>query len=407
MNKINVKMLGEFVIEYNGASVSDSSNRSKKVWSLLAYLIYNRQRAVKPQELIELLWGNDISTENPAGALKTLLFRARAELDNLYKGAGKDLIIFKNEGYLWSDAFDTELDCEVFDRLVMEINENEEARLECTLKLLSLYRGTFLEKFSSEFWAMPIVTHYHNTYLETVSKNIPLLSENGYYKEIEKFCVLATEADPFNEELHRIYMQNCVEQDNKKKALTIYRELSNRLLSELGVFPSEETRQLYHKLIQTTNEHILSAQMLMEQLKEDGNLPGALICEYDFFRVLYYSMARSVLRNGIAVHIALFTVSGKKGAALSAKKIEKEMEGLRTAVRTSLRRGDSAARCSVSQYVVMLPGANYENSCMVCERISRAFTQRYGSIDATVRFEVQPIEADYSEKIPFIPNDWN
>ena len=45
------------------------------------------------------------------------------------------------------------------------------------------------------------------------------------------------------------------------------------------------------------------------------------------------------------------------------------MENLQEQVRTGLRRGDVAARCSVSQYILMLPQANYENSCMVCRRL--------------------------------------
>lgn len=70
------------------------------------------------------------------------------------------------------------------------------------------------------------------------------------------------------------------------------------------------------------------------------------------------------------------------------------MEMLEEQIRVSLRRGDALARCSVSQYVVMLPQANYENSCMVCERIIKAYCRKHPHSDAVIRYEVYPLEPD-------------
>ena len=50
-------MLGAFSIELDGKRMDDSGNRSKKVWLLLAYMIYCRNRPVSQEELTSLLWG--------------------------------------------------------------------------------------------------------------------------------------------------------------------------------------------------------------------------------------------------------------------------------------------------------------------------------------------------------------
>ena len=55
-------MLGDFSIRNGSAQICDSSNRSRKIWLLLAYFIYNRTRAVTPHELIDLLWGDEEHT---------------------------------------------------------------------------------------------------------------------------------------------------------------------------------------------------------------------------------------------------------------------------------------------------------------------------------------------------------
>ena len=68
------------------------------------------------------------------------------------------------------------------------------------------------------------------------------------------------------------------------------------------------------------------------------------------------------------------------------------MENLQEQIRNNLRRGDAASRCSASQYILMLPHANYENSCMVCERIIRAFTRQYPHSPAELHYSVQPLE---------------
>jgi hypothetical protein len=147
----------------------------------------------------------------------------------------------------------------------------------------------------------------------------------------------------------------------------------------------------------STERRIRAVEMLQEQLKEENSYPGALICEYDFFRVLYYSTARSVLRSGWAVHLALISVKGKKVSEHDSKRWEKIQTNLQDTIRSSMRRGDSAARCSASQYVIMLPRANYENSCMVCDRIIKAYYQKHSRLDVDIRYEVFPIQPDEKE----------
>ena len=401
--ELKVKLLGQFDIAHGDNSLADSINRSKKLWCLIAYLIFNHSRVIKQNELIDVLWGGNASSANPSGALKTLLFRARAELDSLWEGAGHDLIVSSSEGYSWNNSCVLKIDSEELDELANAYSPDteESERLEKALRILRLYRGDFLKQFYPEFWIMPVAAHYLNIFLATLSENYEILIKNGYSDEVERFFRIASESDPFNEELHRMYMQALILSDNKKAAMNVYQSLNDRLLSELGIFPSEETRSLYHQIINSTNEHIISADMLLEQLRENGDSKGALVCDYDFFRVLYYSMARSVLRSGIAVHIALLSISEKDQTPLPQKKLQREMENLRCAIKSSLRRGDSASKCSVSQYVVMLPGANYENSCMVCKRIIKQYNQTFSYPDVDVRFEVRAIEPDKNSSVPF------
>jgi DNA-binding SARP family transcriptional activator len=398
MNELKINMFGEFSISTDTTSVSDSDNRSKKPWLLLAYLLCHRDRVVKTNELLDLLWSESERDLNSAGALKTLFYRVRSDLDKLWDGEGKQLILYRNNGYIWNEQIPIALDFEEFNSLCKKLStqENEDS-LDLTIQLLSIYKGEFLSRFSSELWVIPIATHYHNTYISKLLDILPDLLELQRYGEVIDFCRVASVIEPFHEGIHCYWMRALIASKEHKKAVEVYRKLSDRLLSELGIIPSEETRSLYYEAIKSSNDFEISVEMLQEQLKEENSYPGALICEYDFFRVLYYSTARSVLRSGIAVHLALISVKGKKVSEHDSKRWEKIQANLQDTIRSSMRRGDSAARCSASQYVIMLPRANYENSCMVCDRIIKAYYQKHSRLDVDIRYEVFPIQPDEKE----------
>lgn len=57
-----------------------------------------------------------------------------------------------------------------------------------------------------------------------------------------------------------------------------------------------------------------------------------------------------------------------------------------------LRQGDVAAQCSPSQLILMLPQANYENSCAVCQRVIKSFNRKYPHSPANIHYSVQAME---------------
>ena len=53
---LQVQMLGQFTLRYGDRTISDSDDRSRRVWSLLAYMLYNHGRSFAQEELIHLYW---------------------------------------------------------------------------------------------------------------------------------------------------------------------------------------------------------------------------------------------------------------------------------------------------------------------------------------------------------------
>ena len=391
---LRIQMLGEFTLQYGCQEISDNDNRSRKVWLLLAYMIYCRNRSVSQEDLVNLLWGEEERSSNPLNALKTIFHRVRTMLNQLDAFAGHTLIIRRDGSYAWNPDVEFFFDVEEFEALCRAgaAAAEEDVRLENYLQALDLYQGDFLTKLSSEPWVVPISAYFHNLYTQTVLETLPLLEAQNRLMTAVSLCRKAVALEPYNETLYRHLMQELLSMGDNQGAITVYEEMSELLFSNFGIMPSEELWELHRQAARTVNDRAVSMSAVQEQLREPDGPRGALVCEYDFFKILYHAEARSILRSGNAVHIGLLSVTSESGGELPKRSLDRVMENLLDLIRSCLRKGDIASRCSVSQFILMLPQANYENSCMVCERIIKSFCRQYPHSPAQLHYTVQPLE---------------
>jgi len=389
---LKVTMFGSFSLNLGGVCIDDKSDRSKKLWLLLAYMLQRRPRPAGSGELNALLWGGD--GEQSAGALKTTMHRLRAMLDKLSPGAGKDFISYEGGSYRWNAGVEVSTDAEDFDKLCRAAGTEDrpERKAELLEQAAELYRGAFLERLSSEAWVVPLATYYHNLYIKTVTELLPLLLSLGRTGEAMLTAERAIEREPYQEEFYRFLMQIYVAVGRCGDAVELYERLRRLLLHEFGVIPEEDTRAIYQKAVRAINGKVIHVDFIKEQLQESEGVSGCMVCDYEFFKVLYRAEARAIARSGNCVHISLISLSGEGGGELSPRSLERAMENMEDMLRSNLRKGDIISRCSASQFVVMLPQANYENSRMVSERVLRAFSRRYPHSPARLDYCVWALE---------------
>ena len=391
---LEVRMFGNFSVRKGDQEINDNDNRSRKVWLLLAYMIYCRSHSITQDELVGLLWNDTESSSNPLNALKTMFHRVRSSLNQLDSTAGHSLIIRRDGNYTWNPDVPFFFDVDEFERLCRagSMAQDDAQRLDNYLQALALYRGDFLQKLSSEAWVIPISAYFHNLYIHTLLEALSLLEEREQMDQAAELCRSAIATEPYNELIYQHLMRDLLALGQQREVISIYEDMSQLLFDNFGIMPADESRALYREAVRTVNDRAVSMGTLREQLREPDGLSGALFCDYDFFKVIYHAEARAVARSGDAVHICLLSVTDAAGEELAKRSLDRCMENLQELIRTSLRRGDIAARCSVSQYILMLPQANYENSCKVCDRIVRAFFRQYPHSPAKLHFTVQPLE---------------
>lgn len=375
---LHVQTLGGFSIRREGASLT--GGRSRKLFLLLALLIWERDRPVSYGELTERLWAGQAA--GSLNALKAVLHRARSALDQLGDGCGKALLLSREGGCQWNPAAPLTLDAEDFSRLLA--SEDPEKRLEA----LTLYRGDFLPFLSGHPWADERRASLRKQYLEALPGALTALAESGRWQEAAELTETACALESCREDLCRFRMEALLRLDRRQEAAQAYDALHGQLLSHLGVLPSQALRDLYRETLGERDPRALSPATLLESLREPPR-PGSLVCGFDAFRIICHSAARAAGRSGRPVHTALLTAAGDP--SLARHSLDRAMDHLEEILLEGLRRGDAAARCGADQFVLLLPQADYENSRAVCARLVRAFTRRYPHAPVHITFFVQPL----------------
>ncbi len=389
---LRINMLGEFSLGCADAKVF-GDNRSRKVWMLLAYLAYYRERAVSQEELIRVLWGSEEEKEDPGSVLKATVWRVRRTLAPLGETLSKHLILRERDGYKWNASFPTEVDREIFESLFRRGKEtaDTDARIALYREALGLYRGSFLGKLSIEPWAAPVAAYYQAMYIEILQEYLPLLLEQQRFEETEALCRSAIQTEPYHEGLYRSLMRSMMGRGQFRNAAEVYTSLRETLFSDLGISPEASTQELYQECVRNNSGYMLTMEAIQEQLQKKV-ASESVICEYELFRQFYRAEANVMNRYGDAIHIGILSVTDSEGQELPQRSLERAMENLGLQIQNILRKSDHAARCSPAQYAILLLRANYENSCMVCDRIARAFARAFPHSPAKIHFSVLPLE---------------
>ena len=172
--KIDVTMFGKFTLKQEGMEVPhvvSLTGRSRRLWTLTAYLILNRNRGVSAQELIDLLWP-EAENDNPLSTLQNNVSRARAALAELGFTHAKVIIHNEKGYYRWAPDRETQLDVEQFETLAKAAlaEENMEKSVALAQEAVALYTGDFLTESAAEFWCINLNTYYRSLYTAPMSR---------------------------------------------------------------------------------------------------------------------------------------------------------------------------------------------------------------------------------------------
>ncbi|WP_444658981.1 BTAD domain-containing putative transcriptional regulator [Caproiciproducens sp. R2] len=393
--QIQVKMLGEFSITINGNQLTNLKGRTKRVWMLIQYLIANRHKENSTEKLVEVLWP-DNQCNDPLNALKNLVYRARELLKGLSGNDRAEYIQYIHNTYSWNNSYSCLIDTEQlteFYRLGSDVSKTQDERVRAFQAALQLYCGEFLPKSAYSNWVISAGAYYANLYNRCVLRCCGLLIDLRRFGEVTRICENALIYSPLEESIHKMLLFGYLSTGQRNKALDHYNHVIDLFYKELGVDISESMRALYKQLVNSINNVEMDLGVIKNDLKEASAVEGAYYCDYDVFKSIYRIQARSVARTGSSVFIVLFTISGLDGELPKPRVAKLASERLKATIMDSLRKGDTVASYSATQFIVMLPLISYENAEMVVDRILQKFRFRYRRDNVKISTRINALDS--------------
>lgn len=389
---MKVNSLGKFQLLDNNKILDEDVMRSDMLTKLLVYILIHRDYPITIQELSEALWDED-ETENPAGALKNLMYRLRTLLK---KNLGEEEYILTSRGvYYWNSEKEVSFDVEQFEKYCEAAKKAELTAEKITNyeEAIKLYRGDFMPKITDKHWVVTLSAYYHSMLLSAVKALAELYMKEERFEEVEQLCADGLKYDSVDEWLHCNRITALMRQNKQKLAMECYEQAVKVLFDALGVRKSSQLEAVHQELLKmskgTEAEAIESVHKDMQEEKEPE---GAYICGYPVFREIYRLESRKISRLGESEYVMLVTMELKNGVSGNNAQMEKfvinqAMGQLEEILKEALRIGDVAARYSDSQFVVLLPTCTYENCVQVAGRIMKRFQDKNKRVVMKTDFE--------------------
>ena len=359
----------------------------KKALSFLQYLIINHGRNISSEELIEKFWPEENSS-NPANALRTMLFKVRKLLKEMFPGYG-ELLLTLPGGYAWNPEIRIELDTEEFEIACLKAGKKiEEEYRKLLEKAVSLYRGDFLAANDSD-WARVLRQYYQALYLDACKKILPLLEKREEWVNMIRLCEQASGADFTMEEFTAYQMRALIALGQPERAAEKYEAFREKLLKELEMAPSGHMEQLYI-LASGLRKNDLGAQDIFRLVCEGESEQRAFLCTFETFQSVAALEKRHLARSGQTSALAIVSLSDRTASAADARRLERVLlEGL--------REGDPVARLEAGSYILMLTGADEEAARAVMARLEGTFRRTYRHSRARLIWQVTKLSEKTEE----------
>lgn len=389
--KLKVNSLGKFQLQDNNRILDEDVMRSDMLTKLLVYILLHRDYPITIQELSEALWDED-ETENPAGALKNLMYRLRTLLK---KNLGDDEYIMTSRGvYYWNSEKMVTFDVELFEKCCEDAKKTDDKELKIAYyeKAIALYQGDFMPKITDKHWVVTLSAYYHSMLLSAVKSLAEIYMADGRYEEAEQLCADGLKFDSVDEWLHCHRITALMQQNKQKLAMECYEHAAKVLYNALGVRNSAQLEKVHQDLLKMSKGSEAEAiESVHEDMREEKEPEGAYICGYPVFKEMYRLEARKISRLGESEYVMLLTLQLKDGAGANDQMgkylINQAMNQVEDILKEALRIGDVAARYSDSQYVVLLPTCTYESCLLVADRVLKRFQSKNKRVMIKTDFE--------------------
>lgn len=371
--KLEIQFFNAYIIKLDEDHWLDYNIiNSFKLAKLLAYFIYHHRRKISSSDLQKLMFSGGKSN-NPANALKTLMYRLRILLKNNLRDY--DFILSSHGLYYWNPEVKLLFDVDDFNnyyRLGRNKPFEESVRVDYYLKAFNKYKGAFLPMLDEVKDLIIIRTHLNSQFLSITRYLIGYYLKLERYDIVEELCSTTLSFNHDDETINLFLIISLVKQakmnlarEHYNQVTTFFNNISNETLHKMKYYLSLDNKG-------NEGKNILAIQ---EDLVEKG-VEKAFICDYGFFKKIYQFEARKTFRKEKKGTVALLTIKPKKyieqNLDIYNQVLEESSKILEDIILNSLRVGDIVCKYSDRQFLILLD-CSIKESGRVTERIKKLF----------------------------------
>lgn len=242
---LEIRTLGGLQLAQGGEAINDLASR--KAEALLVYLTVTA-RPQSREVLADFFWDERSQSQSLAN-LRTVLSSLRQHL-GAYLEITRDYAGINPDAEVWLDLFEFE-------------KRLGAARLE---EAIDLYQGEFLEGFyirdsaGFEVWLAQERQRCQNKLQGGLHAWVRYHVERGSYQEGIAYAEQLLVIDPHDEEAFRqliLLLSLCGQHGTVSKR---YQDFTNLMESELGVAPSQQTVEVFQRLVNVGEDHLAGAR---------------------------------------------------------------------------------------------------------------------------------------------------
>lgn len=388
---LTVNSLGKFQITDGNVVVGDEELRSNMLSKLLLYILLYRDKTLTIEDITTAVW-QDEEIENPAGALKNLMYRLRKTLAKYF--GNQDFILTNRGSYRWNPQVSVNFDIEQFDKLMNEAKQENSLEKSEVLyeQAIALCQGDFMVRLTDMHWILTLHTYYHSLYLSCVKALAKIYLKLERYENLEKICTDALKLESGDEELYCYQIEARMRCGKVNLAMESYEKAREIMEKELGVRKTTILNKVYDELMKISKG---GSSYNIEEIKEDieeSDPTGVFMCGYPIFKEIYHLEARKSTRSEEPENLVLLTVQARETEepAVAEFRVKQVMAGLEETIGECLRVGDVAAKYSDTQFILLLPTCTQELAMLVANRIiSRLYAKNsnYKKVNVKINME--------------------
>jgi len=237
-----IHAFGKASTSVGGKLLNLSDWQTQSVRDLFFYFLTSKKPLTREQ-LGNTLWPD---IDEP----QKIKLRFKNDIYRLRRAVGQDVITYEDVFYRFNHALDFEYDVEAFESFLAraKLTINTEEQILLYQKAVDLVRGPFLNDIYAD-WAMIERERLNQTYLAALLTLAELLLKQASPERALAACRRVLDYDIAFEAAYALSMQIYHRMGDRASIIRTYQDCQDALYRQLGLLPSNDTDQLYRRLI--------------------------------------------------------------------------------------------------------------------------------------------------------------